>query len=453
MNPDLDLSAWSVAQRMSWASHRVATRVEDTAYSLLGIFDVNMPLLYGEGQKAFLRLQEEIIRRTHDHSISAWSGSSDPDSRSDSEPKCELTGMLANSPAQFLYDGDVERLESDTPVAYSLTNLGLQIHLETKPWGPSLYLAALNCFRHSIDPDGVDHGVDQIGIFILMKTWGQVGAFRMILDGRSCARWNWARTASSTSRSREFNNELLTFADQLQLITVGTQIRAPDEAYLRHAFHRSNIRVTVKIKSLMEYREPEAVPICQSLMKLPTSYPRTECLSLFATARTSAIHPGRHDWNIINFVNADVSRYGILCIIMYPLGSNQINAIKLGIDIRSHPVCILADSSNVETAETTPKLDRFGSPVNYLPIERMHKDFWQWDCLEEENWSYCNSPSPQILEGHPPYLGLGLWTMKGRYGKSSTFRLFLGEGDERRSIVIKFGCENENSWTFSMVRP
>jgi len=39
--------AYSVAERMAWASARRTTRVEDEAYSLLGIFDVNMPLIYG----------------------------------------------------------------------------------------------------------------------------------------------------------------------------------------------------------------------------------------------------------------------------------------------------------------------------------------------------------------------------------------------------------------------
>jgi hypothetical protein len=46
----------SIACRMSWAANRNTTRVEDAAYCLLGIFGVNMPLLYGEGEKAFLRL-------------------------------------------------------------------------------------------------------------------------------------------------------------------------------------------------------------------------------------------------------------------------------------------------------------------------------------------------------------------------------------------------------------
>lgn len=52
----------SIANRMQWASNRETTRAEDLAYCLMGIFSVNMPLLYGEGMKAFLRLQEEILK-------------------------------------------------------------------------------------------------------------------------------------------------------------------------------------------------------------------------------------------------------------------------------------------------------------------------------------------------------------------------------------------------------
>ncbi|KAF2766352.1 HET-domain-containing protein, partial [Teratosphaeria nubilosa] len=61
-----------VAQRMSWAAQRATTRTEDMAYCLLGIFNVNMPLLYGEGNKAFIRLQIEIINCLQDASIFAW---------------------------------------------------------------------------------------------------------------------------------------------------------------------------------------------------------------------------------------------------------------------------------------------------------------------------------------------------------------------------------------------
>ncbi|KAM0499454.1 hypothetical protein ACHAP8_005610 [Fusarium lateritium] len=63
----------SIAERMSWASKRETTRIEDTAYSLLGIFGINMPLLYGEGPNAFLRLQEEIMKHSDDQTLLAWS--------------------------------------------------------------------------------------------------------------------------------------------------------------------------------------------------------------------------------------------------------------------------------------------------------------------------------------------------------------------------------------------
>ncbi|KAH9213242.1 heterokaryon incompatibility protein-domain-containing protein, partial [Leptodontidium sp. 2 PMI_412] len=62
----------SIARKMSWASKRKTKRVEDQAYCLLGIFNVNMPPLYGEGQKAFERLQLEILKTSDDESIFAW---------------------------------------------------------------------------------------------------------------------------------------------------------------------------------------------------------------------------------------------------------------------------------------------------------------------------------------------------------------------------------------------
>lgn len=58
----IDHKRVNVATRMSWAALRETTPIEDTAYSLLGLFDINMPLLYGEGSKAFMRLQHEILQ-------------------------------------------------------------------------------------------------------------------------------------------------------------------------------------------------------------------------------------------------------------------------------------------------------------------------------------------------------------------------------------------------------
>ncbi|KAK4443620.1 HET-domain-containing protein, partial [Podospora aff. communis PSN243] len=91
-----EFSEIPVAERMKWAAKRVTTRVEDMAYCLMGLFDVNMPLLYGEGPKAFLRLQEEIYRNTNDESIFAWTSSSKGwfDDH-------QYRGLFARSPAEF----------------------------------------------------------------------------------------------------------------------------------------------------------------------------------------------------------------------------------------------------------------------------------------------------------------------------------------------------------------
>lgn len=65
------LSHASIARRLSWAANRETSREEDSAYCLLGICGINMPLRYGEGSGAFIRLQEEIMRISTDQSILA----------------------------------------------------------------------------------------------------------------------------------------------------------------------------------------------------------------------------------------------------------------------------------------------------------------------------------------------------------------------------------------------
>jgi hypothetical protein len=66
-----DPSISNVAERLSWAASRQTTRIEDAAYCLLGIFRVHMPLLYGEGERALIRLQEEILKTTEDYTFLA----------------------------------------------------------------------------------------------------------------------------------------------------------------------------------------------------------------------------------------------------------------------------------------------------------------------------------------------------------------------------------------------
>jgi ankyrin repeat protein len=64
------LYEFTVEERMQWAAKRTTRRKEDEAYCLLGIFDIYMPLLYGEGKDhAFIRLNEEILKASKHQSI------------------------------------------------------------------------------------------------------------------------------------------------------------------------------------------------------------------------------------------------------------------------------------------------------------------------------------------------------------------------------------------------
>ena len=67
-----DMADMGVARRLSWAGSRSTTRPEDEAYCLMGFFGINMPVLYGEGTRAFYRLQEEIMKTSMDPTLFIW---------------------------------------------------------------------------------------------------------------------------------------------------------------------------------------------------------------------------------------------------------------------------------------------------------------------------------------------------------------------------------------------
>ena len=128
------ISYKSVANKMSWAAFRETTRPEDIAYCLMGIFDVNMPLLYGEGEKkAFYRLQEEILKVSHDQSLLAWTPSDNSEG---------LRGPLAEHPIEFRDANNIVPLPG-VPDTYALMSSGLRIDLLLVP---SYYLP----FQHRV---------------------------------------------------------------------------------------------------------------------------------------------------------------------------------------------------------------------------------------------------------------------------------------------------------------
>ncbi|KAI3317864.1 HET-domain-containing protein [Xylariaceae sp. AK1471] len=140
----------SIASRMSWAALRQTSRAEDMAYSLLGIFDINMPLLYGEGEKAFIRLQEEILKVSTDQSIFAWRFVERKNWTS-FKPHPSWVSLLAPFPVCFLQSRSVVtpragHFQAATEV-WSMTNLGLTMHLPLLATTSSRrFFAVLQCF-------------------------------------------------------------------------------------------------------------------------------------------------------------------------------------------------------------------------------------------------------------------------------------------------------------------
>jgi hypothetical protein len=149
---------WSTADistRLSWAATRHTTREEDKAYCLLGLLDVKMPLLYGEGDEAFPRLLEEVIKKSNSHGVLA-AGYNLPWSRS----TFKYPYLLPTSPRP--YAGCRNGFE-ETPVPgrsnsphFTLTNAGLSIELPLLMIDDRLkvVLGLLNC-RDKSKPDSL----------------------------------------------------------------------------------------------------------------------------------------------------------------------------------------------------------------------------------------------------------------------------------------------------------
>ncbi|KAF9230321.1 hypothetical protein BU15DRAFT_83780 [Melanogaster broomeanus] len=148
---ELETTSFSVATRMTWASRRSTTKKEDRAYSLMGIFGITLPIIYGGSENVFVKFQKEIMKRHPDQSIFAWTA--------ESAPPTATAGLLTPTPAYF---ADVDEIsdevfvkdfahmikpDSHPPAHYTHTNLGIQITLPMKrvEGRDDLFLAMLRC--------------------------------------------------------------------------------------------------------------------------------------------------------------------------------------------------------------------------------------------------------------------------------------------------------------------
>ncbi|KAM5546115.1 hypothetical protein V8D89_000241 [Ganoderma adspersum] len=186
------LAEESVAERMRWAARRSATRVEDEAYSLLGIFGITMPTLYGEGAHAFQRLQAEILQRIPDQSLFAWGDVCQP---------------IPQEPSKIWIFSGV----SDSPFASSPESFGLSegkiipasghrfesLQLPAEEYNPTPYgLRTQLCLvpLHAVAPKLSIGGLDKVDAWYLAILGCQDAHDQERLLGRLCYTTNGPRS-------------------------------------------------------------------------------------------------------------------------------------------------------------------------------------------------------------------------------------------------------------------
>lgn len=168
----------SVASRMSWAAQRQTTRLEDLAYCLMGLFGVNMPLIYGEKTKAFLRLQTEIMRISEDHSLFAWRRP---------EGSSATCGLLASQPRYFNESRSIAPLlqsdDEDSKTPFSMTSRGVNIALPLSEVNARRYSVPDHCqlFFARLDCYDTNDGRGPLGLYLIRDSGGP---FRRYLPDR-----------------------------------------------------------------------------------------------------------------------------------------------------------------------------------------------------------------------------------------------------------------------------
>ncbi|KAJ9654455.1 hypothetical protein H2198_006535 [Neophaeococcomyces mojaviensis] len=291
-----DLSNFSISQRMCWASTRSATRVEDIAYSLLGLFDISMPLLYGEGTRAFLRLQEEIAKHSADETIFSW----------DSDLGGSIaSGILASSPSLFRTCSGMRAGHQPRKTGFSITNRGLSIEFDLIPLSYDTFVALLNCvYTKAYEPDQL------VGIYLRQVSDSQ---FDRVRWGSGGCRWIGARSDIFSSQTIRMEN-----------------------AY---------------ISSRVSSREPRTdmvrFPNKGLLLQDTPAY-----RSLMAISRVSY----RGSWNVDKgMIEVPINHQGAL-ITFYLAATYVIELLQFGFDQDFNPVCLILERTK-ETSKSTNEGD------------------------------------------------------------------------------------------------
>lgn len=392
------LASRSIAQRMSWASKRRTTRKEDRAYCLLGIFDVNIPLLYGEGgRKAFLRLQEEIIKQSDDHTVFVW-----PIHRSD-QP-----GLLADKSKAFKQCQSVRAVDTRRGRApYSMTNRGLSIKLLATPYTVDTYLVRLDCVDGSLPSGGVPLENFRLGIFL--------------------------RRLKEDDQFARVEHEGKTFV-QLPVSDWTPRMSSPVNLYHRISLPlvpmRLVERMEINVRQHMNASRPHEVVdrINGFRIATPEIFERTKSgTDAFSISASGSWDPRNH------IMTMKPGSFGTTGTIDISAQNFKIKLIKLGFDFSFHPVCFVADRNGLRNYEN---VDRRGvwSADHVMQSQSIHErspyDTMAWSEVRHDGLA-------MELKNH-----LGLWALKGDRIDGLDVRL----GDLGALRITRGGFEGKVVW-------
>ncbi|RMY72718.1 hypothetical protein D0862_14403 [Hortaea werneckii] len=266
------LQSRCIAERLSWASKRSTTREEDTAYALLGIFDANMPLLYGEGSRAFKRLQEQISLRSNDLSIYAWLTPS---------PVYDHL-LFAASPSYFVHCITVRKRSSGTTTGMSASCMGVKLTSSVST-SRGLYWIDLGCYYKSTPHLQIVLVVKPCeGLLENLCSWLQLKA--PILHAQSLAATEMREAFARRARRRSLtiipsplpsylsSDFVSPFAALLAVHVPKEQNLAIEQAYPRdfwnlhtHELYCAQQDLAFPLKAGLEFRAPDGRHICLAL--------------------------------------------------------------------------------------------------------------------------------------------------------------------------------------------
>ena len=365
------LESRSIAQRMFWASKRETTRKEDMAYCLLGIFDVNIPLLYGEGgKKAFLRLQEEIIKHSDDHTIFAWSSRRSP-----------RPGLLADDPKAFEMCHSMKDVGMRAARApFSMTNRGLSIKLLATPYTVDTYLVRLDCADASLLKEGIPLNHVRIGIF-LRRLHEDDQFARVEQEGKT-----FVQLSTSTWRPGLSNK-------------VSQGIRSID--VLTEWLPVEQIEINVR-QDLSTFNTPNVDDRINGFRI--TTYKGTSRFDLGSRISTENLNVSAFKWDSgTSIMTMEPGNFGSTGVIDIRAQNLEIQLIKLGIDFLFNPVCIFANRYGLRPYSTKDRLAQW-SQDEWLQPTLVH----QRSPFDMGPWSTVRGKVAQEVEQHP-----GLWALKG----------------------------------------